>query len=83
VSHEAPIIRVLAFLCSALVVVMIRLRIDRGVQTDEKFEGIVWYENGIPVGRVIIEQEVVCCEKDHPGYGTIRSYRWVPVEVVE
>jgi len=66
---------------------MIRLRIDRSLEDDwdrNSFrEGIVWYEDGSPVGRVIIEQEVVSDVKDHPGYGTIRSYRWVPVEVVD
>jgi len=61
---------------------MIRLRIDR--ENDKPcISGLVWYDSGKAVGRVIIEQEVVCCEKDHPGYGTIRSYRWVPVEVVD
>ena len=57
---------------------MIRLRIDRGVQTDEKFEGIVWYENGIPVGRVIIEQT----ETMGP-FGDHLDPEWEPVEVVE
>ena len=68
---------------------MIRLRIERPTPPpigDEDIywkEGLVWYEDGKPVGRVIIEQEVVSDVKDHPGYGIIRSYRWVPVEVVE
>ena len=60
---------------------MIRLRIDRGVQTDEKFEGIVWYENGIPVGRVIIEHQ---CKIDAEGHHLLEEdYTWEPVEVVE
>ena len=64
---------------------MIRLRIDRSLESDD-WQGLVWAEKE---GRrtlmypVIIEQEVVSDVKDHPGYGTIRSYRWVPVEVVE
>jgi len=82
VSHEAPIIRVLAFLCSALVVVMIRLRIDRSLEDDwdrNSFrEGIVWYEDGKPVGRVIIEQT----ETMGP-FGDHLDPEWEPVEVVE
>ena len=62
---------------------MIRLRIDRGVQTDEKFEGIVWYENGIPVGRVIIEQAEPDGFRQLDGFEKEICYKWVPVEVVE
>ena len=64
---------------------MIRIRIDRSLEDDwdrNSFrEGIVWYEDGKPVGRVVIEQEVVSDVKDHPHYGQITSYRWAPVEV--
>jgi len=59
---------------------MIRLRIEP--QSSEAFpNGLVWYDNGQAVGRVIIEQEVVSDVKDHPHYGQITSYRWAPVEV--
>jgi len=56
---------------------MIRLRVDRLMPDGP--EGILWFENGEPVGRVIIEQEVVADVKDHPHYGQITSYRWVEV----
>jgi len=59
---------------------MIRLRIDRldYMPDGPREEGILWFENGEPVGRVIIEQEVGEV-KDHPHYGQITSYRWVEV----
>jgi len=54
---------------------MIRLRIDR--ENDKPCSsGLVWYDSGKAVGRVIIEQEVV--SEDHPP-----QIRWVPVEVVD
>ena len=61
---------------------MIRLRIDRSLEDDwdrNSFrEGVVWYEDGKPVGRVIIEQT----ETMGP-FGDHLDPDWVPVEVVD
>ena len=73
VSHEAPIIRVLAFLCSALVVVMIRLRIERPCSSPSR--GLIWYADGRPIGDAILEQWVEDPEA--------LSGSWIPVQVVE
>jgi len=57
---------------------MIRLRIERAF-SDEKVtaEGLVWYEDGRPVGRVIIEEQM------HFVSDGTRGFDWVPVEVID
>ena len=64
---------------------MIRLRIDRSLEDawdrNSFREGIVWYEDGSPIGRVIIEYQ---CKIDAEGYHLLEEdYTWEPVETVD
>jgi len=57
---------------------MIRIRLERvsDVPSDIPLDGIVWYETGRPMCRVIIEELVKL--PDEVGTYT----KWVPVEMV-
>jgi len=64
---------------------MIRLRLERftehmnpdGFRYQPIIEGLVFYEGGLAVGRVIIEQETIVSE------GGKRYETWSPVEVID
>ena len=60
---------------------MIRLRIERPTYEelpDSKLQGLTWYEDGIPVGRVVIEHREMEGPRGEQWWGN-----WEPVEVVE
>ena len=55
---------------------MIRLRVERfqlGINEEPVLEGVVYFEGGAPVGRVVIEQTIT----DPP------LPEWEPVEVLK
>ena len=68
---------------------MIRLRIDRsvsekiGLDKQLRIDGLIWYESGLPMGRVIIERAEPDGFKQLDGFEREICYKWVPVEVVE
>jgi len=64
---------------------MIRLKLLRlDYEEDPEYgggpfrEGLIWYEYGKPVGRVIIEEHRQKCYEDGSS-----EWGWFPVEVVE
>ena len=61
------------------VFIVIRLRIERPDDPhSEMLHGLTWYEDGIPVGRVVIEHREMEGPRGEQWWGN-----WEPVEVVE
>ena len=57
---------------------MIRLKIER-MEYGEEIEGLIWYEGGLPVGRVVIEEY----HRMVNSAGNDEGHEWIPVEMVE
>ena len=59
---------------------MIRLRVEQ-LKDHEVRNGVMWYVNGYPVGRVVIEELRITEDLGDPTL--THKQEWVPVEVVE